>query len=80
MSMDLDIEEGNTKMTPTEIDTLATEFIDSFQVPLWDFLMGMDETKLPALRDEISKRFNGTGKYDLIYDLDMLISQMDEDA
>ena len=70
----------NMNMTPTEIDTLTTDFIDSFQVPLMEFLMGMDETKLPALRDEISKRFNVTGKYDLIYDIDMLIGQMGEDA
>jgi hypothetical protein len=67
-------------MTPTQIDNLATDFIDSFQVPLMEFLMGMDETELPALRDEISKRFNVTGKYDLIYDIDMLIGQMDDDA
>ena len=60
-------------MTPTEIDNLATDFIDSFQVPLFEYLMGMDETDLSKLRDEISKRFNGTGKYDLLYDIDMYI-------
>jgi hypothetical protein len=60
-------------MTPPEIDNLATDFIDSFQVPLFDFLIGMETTERLSLRDEISKRFNGTGKYDLLYDIDMII-------
>jgi hypothetical protein len=67
------------KMTPTEIDNLATDFIDSFQVPLFEYLIGMDETKLPKLRDEISKRFNGTEKYDLLYDIDMIISNNEDE-
>lgn len=60
------------KTTPTEIDQLVADFIDSFQVPLFEFLYDLEETELLALKDEISK-LNGTGKYDLIYDIDMVI-------
>ena len=59
-------------------EDLRATFIDEFQIPLQNFLSGLDKEELLVLRDEMNGFYEG-GKYDLIYDIEMFIESKEDE-
>ena len=56
-------------------EELISEFIDTFQQPLFEFLLGCDEEEIKIIQEKITERFSD-GKYDLLHDIDMIADDM----
>ena len=56
-------------------EELINDFIDSFQQPLIEFLATRDAEEIKIIQEKITERFD-SGKYDLLYDINMIADDM----
>jgi hypothetical protein len=56
-------------------EELINDFIDAFQQPLFEFLAVRDEEEIKIIQEKITERFSD-GKYDLLYDINMIADDM----
>jgi hypothetical protein len=56
-------------------EELINDFIDAFQQPLFEFLAVRDEEEIKIIQEKITERFSD-GKYDLLYDVNMIADDM----
>lgn len=56
-------------------EELINDFIDAFQQPLIEFLATRDAEEIKIIQEKITERFDN-GKYDLLYDINMIADDM----